>query len=123
MKIMKMTLMVSSVNKINMARNRISVHPFGYKKLRGSDKERRLGHQIDKDNVQLVTMKVPYEVPVRKNGKLIFIYEVDEKGKKHKVPFTETLFNTITKVIYHTIDAKPRKGKTLADMVYETYKA
>ena len=58
-----------------MARNRISVHPFGYKKLRGSDKERRLGHQIDKDNVQLVTMKVPYEVPVRKNGKLIFIYD------------------------------------------------
>jgi len=106
-----------------MARNRIAVHPFGYKKLRGSDKERRLGHQIDKDNVQLVTMKVPYQVPVRKNGKYGFTNEVDEKGKKHKVLLVDTLFNTITKVIYHNIDAKPRKGKTLADMVYESYKA
>ena len=120
---MKMTLMVSSVNKINMARNRIKVHPFGYKSLRGSDKEKRFGHQIDKDNIQLVTMKVPYQLPVRKNGKYVFTNEVDEKSKKHKVLLVDTLFNTITKVIYHTIDAKPRKGRTLADMVYESYKA
>jgi len=120
---MKMTLMVSSVNKINMARNRIAVHPFGYKKLRGSDKEKRLGYQIDKENIQLVTMKVSYQVPIRKNGKYVFIDEVDEKGKKHKILFTETLFNTITKVIYHNIDAKPKKGRTLADMVYESFKA
>lgn len=106
-----------------MARNKIKVHPFGYKSLRGDDKEKRFGHQIDKDNVQLVTIKVPYEVPVRKNGKYIFTDEVDENGKKHRILLTETLFNTITKVIYHNIDAKPRKGRTLADMVYESYKA
>ena len=120
---MKMTLMVSSVNKINMARNRIKVHPFGYKNLRGSDKEKRFGHQIDKDNIQLVKMKVPYQVPVRKNGKYLFTYTTDENGKKHRVFLTETFFNTITKVIYHNIDAKPKKGRSLADMVYESYKA
>ena len=104
-----------------MARNRIAVHPFGYKGIATAKKD--FGHQIDKDNIQLVKMKVPYRVPVRKNGKFVFTYTTDENGKKHRVFLTDTFFNTITKVIYHNIDAKPRKGRSLADMVYESYKA
>ena len=104
-----------------MARNRITVHPFGYKRIVEAKKD--FGHQIDKNNIQLVKMKVPYRVPVRKNGKFVFTYTTDENGKKHRVFLTDTFFNTITKVIYHNIDAKPRKGRSLADMVYESYKA
>ena len=116
---MKMTLMVSSVNKINMARNRIAVHPFGYKRIKEAKKD--FGHQIG--DVQTITIKVPYEVPVRRYGKPVFTYTTDENGKKHKVFLTETFFNTIKKVVYHSIDSKPKKGRTLADMVYESYKA
>ena len=120
MKIMKMTLMVSSVNKINMARNRIAVHPFGYKKIKEAKKE--FGHQIG--DVQNITMNLPYKVPIRdENGKLQYKYEKGENGKKHKVLVTETFLNTFHKVVYHNINNKPKKGRSLADMVYESYKA
>ena len=112
--------MVSSVNKINMARNRIKVHPFGYKRIKEAKKE--FGHQVG--DVQIIEMKVPYEVPIKDvNGKLQYTYKKDENGKKHKVLLTEVLFNTIHKVVYHSINSKPKKGRTLADMVYESYKA
>ena len=120
MKIMKMTLMVSSVNKINMARNRIKVHSFGYKKIHEAKK--RTGHQIG--DVQVITMTLPYEVAKRdKNGKQVYRYETDILGKKKRIPIVETFHNTVHKVVYHSIDAKPKKGRTLADMVYESYKA
>ena len=102
-----------------MARNRIAVHPFGYKRITTAKKD--FGHQIG--DVQTIIMKVPYQVPVRRYGKYLFTYVTDENGKKHRVPFTETFFNTIKKVVYHSIDAKPKKGRSLADMVYESYKA
>ena len=114
----KMMFMVSSVNKTNMARNRITVHPFGYKRIKEAKKE--FGHQVG--DVQIVTMKLPYKVPVKgDNGKLQYKYEIDEKGKKYKVLITETFFFFFRKVVYHNIDSKPRKGRTLADMVYESY--
>ena len=110
--------MVSSANKINMARNRIAVHPFGYKRIKEAKKE--FGHQVG--DVQVVTMNLPYKVPVKgDDGKLQYKYERDENGKKHKVLVTETFFNTFHKVVYH--NAKPKRGRTLADMVYESYKA
>lgn len=117
---MKMTLMVSSVNKINMARNRIAVHPFGYKKIKEAKKE--FGHQVG--DVQVITMTLPYEVAKRdKNGKQLYRYETDILDKKKRIPIMETFYNTIHKVVYHIINAKPKKGRTLADMVYESYKA
>ena len=120
MKIMKMTLMVSSVNKINMARNRIKVHPFGYKKIKEAKKE--FGHQVG--DVQVIKMILPYEVMARdKNGKQLYRYETDILGKKKRIPIIETFYNTVHKVVYHNIDAKPKRGRTLADMVYESYKA
>lgn len=117
---MKMTLMVSSVNKINMARNRIAVHPFGYKRIKEAKKE--FGHQIG--DVQVITMTLPYEVAKRdKDGKQVYRYETDILGKKKRIPIMETFHNTVHKVVYHNIAAKPKKGRTLADMVYESYKA
>ena len=88
-----------------MARNRIAVHPFGYKKIKEAKKE--FGHQTG--NVQVIEMTLPYET--------------DILGKKKRVPIMETFHNTVHKVVYHNIDAKPKKGRTLADMVYESYKA
>ena len=115
---MKMTLMVSSVNKINMTRNRVKIHPFGYKNIKEAKKE--FGHPVG--DVQVITMNLPYKVPVKDcNGKLQYTYEKDKNGKKHKVLVTETFFNTFHKVVYH--NAKSKSRRTLADIVYESYKA
>lgn len=91
MKIMKMTLMVSLVSKINMARNRIAVHPIGYKKNDNSTKKLRIFGK-------------PFH-------KIQSIVTVTKTGAE------------IVKNIVHSMDNKPRKGRTLSEMVYESYKA
>lgn len=88
---MKMTLMVSSVNKINMARNRIAIHPIGYKKNNNSTKKFRI-----------------FGKPFHKIQSIVI---VTESGAE------------IVKNIIHSMDNKPRKGRTLSEMVYESYKA
>ena len=101
-----------------MARNRIKVHPFGYKKIKEAKKE--FGHSVG--DVQVVTMILPYEVGKKdKTGKQIYRYETDILGKKKRIPIMETFHNTVHKVVYH--NAKPKRGRTLADMVYESYNA
>lgn len=99
---MKMTLMVSLVSKINMARNRIKVHPFGFKKNQ-SVKETDGIHYY---RVQTVKVHRNYEVPV-----------YDKKGNLVRI---DTFVNTFIKNIRHSIASKPRRGRTLADMVYES---
>ena len=87
MKIMKMTLMDNSVKKINMARNRIAVHPFGYKKNNNSTKKFRIfGKPFYR--IQSIILKTKNNTKIIKN-------------------------------IIHSMDSKPRKGRTLSEMVYE----
>ena len=74
-----------------MARNRIAVHPFGYKKLNTSTKKFRI-----------------FGKPFYKIQSIILETENDTK---------------IIKNIIHSMDNKPRKGRTLSEMVYESYKA
>ena len=84
--------MVSSVNKIDMARNRIAVHPFGYKKNNNSTKKFRIF------------------------GKPFYMIQ--------SIPIKNAFGDIIgIKNIIHGMDNKPRKGRTLGDMVYESYKA
>ena len=83
-----MIFMASSVNKINMTRNRIAVHPFGYKKIKPSKKS--YGNPFHM--VQHIEIKLDHNAKVIKN-------------------------------IIHDMNNKPRKARTLADMVYEAYKA
>lgn len=85
-----------------MARNRIKVHAFGFKKNQ-SVKETDGVHYY---RVQTVKMKRTYEVPTYdKNGEIVRI---------------DTFVNKFIKNIRHSIASKPRKGRTLADMVYES---
>ncbi len=84
--------MVSSANKINMARNRIAVHPFGYKKNNTSTRKFRIfGKPFHM--IQSILIKDAFDNII---------------GIKN---------------IIHSMDNKPRKGRTLSEMVYESYKA
>lgn len=75
-----------------MARNRIAVHPFGYKKNNNSTKKFRIF------------------------GKPFYMIQ--------SISIKDAFGNIIgIKNIIHSMDSKPRKGRTLADMVYESYKA
>lgn len=96
----------------------IKAHPFGYTSRKSEIKahlfepksKKRIGKKT-KNRVQLVTIKVPYEVTVRdKNGKPVL--------NEDKVPVTETFYNTIQRPIQHY--GRELKGKTLAGMVYES---
>ena len=101
-------------------RNRIKVHPFGYKK---QAKPSILGKGNSKDSVnptQTITYKRSYQVPIVINGKFIYHYETIN-GKKTKVISTQTYYNTFTKTIKHSSANRPFKGRTLAQMVYESH--
>ena len=103
-------------------RNRISVHPFGYKK---QAKPSKLGINYSKDSkhpTQTITFKRAYTVPIIVDGKFVYHYETIN-GKKKKVITTQTYYNTFTKTIKHSAANRPSKGRTLAQMVSETYKA
>lgn len=84
--------MVSSVNKINMTRNRISVHPIGYKKNNDSTKKLRIFGK-------------PFHI----------VQSIEIKDASNNI--------IGVKNIIHSMDNKPRKGRTLSEMVYESYKA
>lgn len=85
-----------------MARNRIKVHAFGFKKNQRVKETNGVYYY----RVQTVKLNRTYEVPVyNKDGKLVRI---------------DTFINTFIKNIRHSIDSKPRKGRTLGDMVYES---
>lgn len=72
-------------------RNRIAIHPIGFKKNKNSTKKLNIfGKPFHK--VQSIILKT-------------------ENGAK------------IVKNIIHSMDNKPRKGRTLSEMVYESYKA
>ena len=75
-----------------MARNRISVHPIGYKKNNDSSKKLRIFGK-------------PFHM----------IQSIEIKDASNNI--------IGVKNIIHCMDNKPRKGRTLADMVYESYKA
>lgn len=105
-----------------MARNRIKIHPFGYKKFQSC----KLNYKYSKDSrnpVQTITIVLPYNVASRdKEGKIIYHYETID-GKKKKVPTTKTYYNTFVKNVKHSNANRPFKGRTLAEMVHESYKA
>ena len=74
-----------------MARNRIAIHPIGFKKNNNSTKKLRIfGKPFHK--VQSIILKTDSGAEIVKN-------------------------------IIHGMDNKPRKGRTLSQMVYESYKA
>lgn len=99
----------------------IKAHPFGYKKQEGRSKW--FGHQVL--HKQVITRLMPFTVICRdKEGKPIMMPERDKKGKAtgKMIPVTETFYNRVVKVINHyTHDRK--RGRTLGEMVYESYKA
>ena len=72
-------------------RNRIAIHPIGFKKNNNSTKKLRIfGKPFHK--VQSIILKTGSGAEIVKN-------------------------------IIHGMDNKPRKGRTLSQMVYESYKA
>ena len=75
-----------------MARNRISVHPIGYKKNNDSSKKLRIFGK-------------PFHM----------IQSIEIKDASNNI--------IGVKNIIHSMDNKPRKGRTLSEMVYESYKA
>lgn len=102
-------------------RNRITVHPFGYKKQAKPSRLVASNAKDSKNPTQTITYKRQYTVPVIVEGKLVFHYETIN-GKKKKVPTVETFCNTFTKTIKHSSANRPAKGRTLAEMVYESAK-
>ena len=99
----------------------IKAHPFGYKKQKGHSKW--FGHQII--HKQTITRLVPFIVICRdKEGNPIMKPELTKKGKPtgKLIPATQTFYNKVTKVINHYVNPVKR-GRTLGEMVYESYKA
>ena len=100
----------------------IKAHPFGYKK-QGEKKSNWFGHPLIRK--QVITEVIPYEVTRRdKDGNPIMQPELTKKGKPtgKLIPATQTFYNKVTKVINHYVSSVKR-GRTLAEMVYESYKA
>lgn len=87
----------------------IKAHPFGYKPNKQSPKK----HKFTPIGwVQTITIKVPYEITMRDSTGKIMLNE-DNK------PIKQIFFNTVQKTIKH-VKPENRKGKTLAEMVYES---
>lgn len=74
-----------------MARNRIAVHPIGFKKNNNSTKKLNI-----------------FGKPFHKVQPIVMVTETGAE---------------IVKNIIHSMNNKPRKGRTLSEMVYESYKA
>lgn len=86
-------------------------HPFGYKPVTGGVSS----HKNETcTSIQVIRVKVPYEVAVRnEKGEIVY------KGRgKNRKPVTETFYNTVTRTIKHY--SQQKKGRTLADMVYSS---
>lgn len=84
-------------------------HPFGYAPSRSGGSHRRYGVPVARK--QTIKVRKAYQVTRRdKKGNPI----LDEDGK----PVVDIYYNTFTKTIYHYDHVK--KGRTLADMVYES---
>lgn len=98
----------------------VKAHPFGYQPIKNKQStnlSRFTHHREPVQRTQTVRMLVPVEEPVRDaNGKILY----EGRGKKRK-PITRIVaYHTQTRVIKH-YDQSHRKGRTLAEMVYETF--
>ena len=74
---------------------------------------------------QVITKVIPYQVTCRdKDGNPIMQPELNKKGKPtgNMIPVTETFYNRVVKVINHYTNDR-KKGRTLGEMVYASYKA
>lgn len=99
----------------------IKAHPFGHKQ--GGGRPKYYGHQIVRK--QVITRLVPFTVTCRdKDGNVITKPELNKRGKPtgKLIPVTQTFYTKVTKVINHYINPVKR-GRTLGEMVYESYKA
>lgn len=84
-------------------------HPIGYSPSRSGGSHRRYGTPVARK--QTIKVRKPYQLARRdKEGKVI----LDADGK----PVMDTYYACYTKTIYHYDHVK--KGRTLADMVYES---
>ncbi len=85
-------------------------HPFGYKPVK-VPKGHRADHKGEPvKEIQTIEVECPYDVSVRDEKGNI----VREKGK----PVKQTFTNTITRSVKQY--DKPKKGRTFAEMVYES---
>lgn len=87
-------------------------HPFGYKPVKQKDIDNKHFREVQ-TGLQKIVVKSPYKVIVR-----------DSQGKhimNGKEPVTETFFNTYVRTV-KLYAPKQRKGRTLAEMVYENLK-
>ena len=87
----------------------IKAHPFGYKKAEKTPSK----HKGDiLTGLQKCLVKVPYEVTLRDcTGAPVM------EGKK---PVKQVFFNTYVRTM-RVFTPKPKRGRTLGDMVYESY--
>ena len=85
-----------------MARNRIKIHAFGYKK----NQKVKETNGVQYNRVQTIKMNRTYKVPVYDKDRLLV--RID------------TFTNTFIKNIRHSVASIPRRGRTLAEMVYES---
>lgn len=97
-------------------------HPIGYapiKNKQSSNLSRFAHSQEPVQRVQTIRMRVPIEQNVRdEDGNVIY----EGRGKNRK-PVTEVVgYHEQTRVIKH-YDPKPKRGRTLAEMVYESFDA
>lgn len=89
-----------------MARNRIKVHPFGYVKFKKSV----LGKNYTKDS------KHPVQTVIERLS-----YIIHKRDKRGRIVQTDTCYNTFVKNIKHSSANRPSKGRTLAEMVYNSH--
>ena len=98
----------------------IKAHPFGYQPIKNKRSTNLLPsthYREEVSRVQTVRMMVPVYQKLR-NEKGAVVYE--GRGKNRKPVLFEAGRHFQTRVIKH-YDPKPKRGRTLAEMVYESF--
>lgn len=100
-------------------------HPFGYKPVKRVNPANN--KHVPSREIQTANVVREYKVARRK-----VVWEIDERGKRKMrlVPVTEgtdkkkkVVYDTFKTVQHRAIPhfGRPRKGRTLAEMVYDTF--
>lgn len=95
-------------------------HPFGYQPIKNRQSVNlspSTHYREEVSRVQTVRMMVPvYRVHRDENGKVLY----EGRGKNRKPVMSFDRYLPQTRVIKH-YDPKPKRGRTLAEMVYESF--
>lgn len=105
----------------------IKAHPFGYKPVKDYT-GKPMGTPVDNKHTQTVTTTTTYNVmrrekvwetdPVTGQRKMKLVPVTKKEGKK-EVPVYDTYTATQTRQVKHY--GRQKKGKTLGEMVYESF--